>query len=209
MKKNVLQFFISIFILSIFSCTGDFTTGSDILKPVDFKKYRTYAWLPYVDSITARNINTEQLNSYLFSTIDKQFYTRNMTIDTVKPDILVRFSIAINNSNVLVSSPVYAYQPSVSYGFGYGYGYGYYGSGVYYYNQPVQVATQTQNVKYQNGSLFIDVIDHATNEVVWRGYAYQSQQANMEPAQLSAMHQKVDQIIADIFFNFPIKKIKK
>lgn len=208
MKKSILQFFVAIFIVSMISCDSDYTTGSDILKKVDFSKFKTYAWLPYVDSITARNVNAEQLNNYLFNAIDKQFTSRNMTIDTVNPNMLVRFSISLNNSNVMVSTPVYAYQPSVAYGYGYGYGYGYYGSGVYYYNQPVQVATQTQNVLYRNGSLFIDIIDHATNEVVWRGYAYQSTQANMEPAQLRVMQQKVDQIIADIFFNCPLKKVR-
>ena len=205
MKKSILQFFVTVFIMSMISCDSDYTTGSDIIKKVDFSKFKTYAWLPYVDSITARNVDAEQLNNYLFTAIDKQFTKRNMTIDTVNPNMLVRFSVSLNNSNVMVSSPVYAYRPSVAYG----YGYGYYGSGVYYYNQPVQVATQTQNVLYRNGSLYIDIIDHSTNEVVWRGYAYQSTQASTEPAQLRVMQQKVDQIIADVFFNCPLRKVKK
>lgn len=204
MKKNILQIAVTLFVISLYSCT-DYTTGSDILKKVDFKKFTTYAWLPIVDSITVKDINREQLYGSVFTSIDQQLTKRNMTVDTIKPDVLIRYSVILNNSAAMVTTPVYDYRPAV------GYSYGYYGSSMYYYNQQVQVGTQTQRVVYRNGTLVIDLIDHSTNEVVWRGYAYKStvQDMNFQPAQLKEMRSKINEVISDIFFYFPIKKIKK
>lgn len=200
MKKTFLQIALTFFIVSFYSCT-DYTIGSDILKKVDFKKFKTYAWLPTFDSITVSNINREQLNTYIFTSIDQQLTKRKLSIDTIKPDMLIRFSVILNNSTTLVTTPIYDYRPAV------GYSYGYYGSSMYYYNQQVQVGTQTQQVIYRNGTIIVDLIDHSTNEVVWRGYAYQSKAQDLtQPAQLSEMKAKISQVIADIFFYFPVKK---
>ncbi|MEO8147597.1 MAG: DUF4136 domain-containing protein [Bacteroidia bacterium] len=200
MKRILFQTVAAIFIASfIISCT-DYTTGSDVLKKVDFKKFKTYAWLPIIDSVMVNDINREQLNTYIFTTIDQQLNKRKMTIDTVKPDVLIRFAVILNNSSALVTTPIYESRPAV------GYSYGYYGSSMYYYNQTVQVGTQTNKVLYRNGTLVIDLIDHSTNEVVWRGYAYHSKEEDMQRPNLDEMRKKVAEVVADIFWKFPIKR---
>ncbi len=199
MKKVLIQLIVTAAVLTSISCS-DYTTGGDVIKKVDFKKFKTYAWLPYIDSITIPNIDQEQLKTYVFTAIDAQMQKRNLKIDTIKPDVLVRFGINLNNSNAMVSTPIYENRPAV------GYSYGYYGSSMYYYNQPVQVGVQTQMVTYRNGSLIIDLIDHSTNELVWRGYAYQSKEETMKAPELSKMKSNINQIVSDIFWRCPIKK---
>ncbi|HQV00058.1 MAG TPA: DUF4136 domain-containing protein, partial [Bacteroidia bacterium] len=69
----------------------------------------------------------------------------------------------------------------------------------------VQVGTKVEQVPYRNGQLIIDFIDHSTNTVVWRGYAYGSnpiEQIQIWPVQI---RERVDKIINDIFWSCPIK----
>ena len=121
MKKKLSVFVL--FTMALFlGCDEDYTVKSEKLEKIDFKKIRTYAWLPSNDSITV-SIDKFQLHNIIVSNIDMQLLQRSMSLDTVKPDILVRYSIMLVNQNALVSTPIYENRTTVNYGIGYG-GYG-------------------------------------------------------------------------------------
>jgi hypothetical protein len=205
--RNVLFILpVIIFIASTFftGCNEDYTVKSQKDEKFNFKTLKTYAWLPFMDSISARGVDHYQLCNTISSSIDDQLFKRGSKIDTINPDFLVRYSIMLSNSINVVSTPIYDYRPAVSYGYYGGY-YGGYGS-VGVYTQAVQVGTNVQQVPYRNGQLVIDIIDHKTNNVVWRGYAYGSKAESDQATMTAQMRGRVDKIVNDIFFYCPIKK---
>ncbi|MBL7927290.1 MAG: DUF4136 domain-containing protein [Bacteroidia bacterium] len=189
----------------IIGCNENYTVKSEKTKGVDFKKFSTYAWLPYADSVSV-SIDHYQLMNSITSAIEAQLFKRKLKLDTINPHLLIRYSVMLNNSTTILNTPVYDYQPRVSYGMGYGWGYGGGGYGsIGVYNERVQVGTKVEQVPYRNGQLIIDFIDHSTNTVVWRGYAYGSnpiEQIQISPVQI---RERVDKIINDIFWSCPIK----
>jgi hypothetical protein len=205
--RNLLYIVPVLIVLSLTFFTGcneDYTVKSQKDQKFNFKTLKTYAWLPFVDSISARGVDHFQLCNAIASSIDDQFFKRGSKVDTINPDFLVRYSIMLSNSINVVSTPIYDYRPAVSYGYHGGY-YGGYGS-VGVYSQAVQVGTNVQQIPYRNGQLVIDVIDHKTNNVVWRGYAYGSKPESDQAALTAQMRSQVDKIVNDIFFYCPIKK---
>jgi len=202
--KSILKSVMLIVIFSFIACDENYTVKHEKVENVDFKKFKTYAWLPVMDSVTVWGIDRQQLNNAIFSNIEEQLMERKITIDTVKPDILVRYSVMVNNSISVVNTPIYDYRPTMTYGMGYGY-YGGYGS-VGVYNQPVQVGTEVRQVPFRNGQLVIDVIDHSTNKVVWRGYAYGSREEDNVSAPIDKMRKRLKTIINDIFWYYPVKR---
>src|SRR6188768_53428 len=119
--KSILRFAILVVLISFMGCDENYTVKHEKLENVDFKKFKTYAWLPVLDSVAVYGIDRQQLNNAIFTNIEDQLFKRNMTVDTVKPDILVRYSVMMNNSISIVNTPIYDYRPTVSYGMGYGY----------------------------------------------------------------------------------------
>ncbi|MBS1521571.1 MAG: DUF4136 domain-containing protein [Bacteroidetes bacterium] len=132
-----------------------------------FGKYRTFAWLPPADTVKNSRYN-DIADERITGEVTGQLEKRGLILKANHPDLLVRYSIAVNDKVRLYNNQVYIYN-----GHRYYYGAAQY-HGRYYYNYrapyPIYVGSEIEQVPYKEGSLIIDLIDQRTSRVIWRGY---------------------------------------
>jgi ribosomal 50S subunit-associated protein YjgA (DUF615 family) len=78
---------------------------------------------------------------------------------------------------------------------------------IYYFssdNRPEVYNGSAQLESFRDGTMVIDMIDHKTNEVVWRSTA----QARKEESSLMDIKSTVQVVIPNMFHKFPVK-VKK
>ena len=187
--SRILFFFLFAFVALGFVACNSTQVFSDYNRAVDFRKYKSFAWIPHTNSqnsffdnqLVEKNIkhfsNTELLN-------------RGYSIDTLEPDVLLQYHLTSEKKTYTISSPAYSpYGGNMGYN---PYGYNPYGG----YNSPYNRGYQ--QVEYLEGTLLIDVIDRRTNELIWRGWSIGSisNEAQVESELPSDVHR--------IFSKYPI-----
>jgi hypothetical protein len=218
MKLNKIFSKLGLIAIIVFSgCSMLNNVSSNYDKTVDFTKYKTYAWLnsqktqaqaptPYYNDVIENNTK---------SYIDRNFKGRGYTIDTLKPDILlelvlksekktdeVQTSNPYNYSNYTYNNYPYnqRYNNNLYYNNrNYNY-YGNYNYGNHYsYNQSYSTKTR----KYTESSITINVIDRASNKMVWTGT---SENDIYDPAYLK---EEINPAVISILKQYPVKPIEK
>lgn len=190
-------------------------TYSNYDRSVDFSTYKTYAWLnsqksqaptPYYNDVVENNAKTF---------VDYHFKDRGYTVDTLNPDVLLELVLKSEKKTeeVQTKNPYnysnytyynYPYNPrynnNLYYNDGYYNRYGNYNYSQHYsYNQ----GYSTKIRKYTQSAITINVIDRASNKMVWTGTAendiYDSAylKAEIHPAVISILKQ------------YPVKPIEK
>jgi len=159
MRIYLFAFFVTVFI----SGCSSLSLSTDYDKKINFSNFKTYHWhednehneasLKYLNAIMDQRIR---------STIDQQLQRQGYTKkETGSVDFLINYSIVVkdradvhtyNNYNGMY--PGYAYRG----------GYGYYGGMGY-------SSSNTQVTHYKQGTLIIDIINPATDQLIWRGAA--------------------------------------
>lgn len=134
-----------------------------------FNKYRTFAWLPPVDTIKNPKYNDivdEKIKTEVTAGLEK----RGLLLKSQRPDLLVRYTIAVSDKVKLYNNPVYVYSNHWAYRGTVRYRKGRY----FYYSYPVPytvyVGSEIEQIPYKEGTLIIDLIDRASGKVIWRGY---------------------------------------
>lgn len=127
----------------------------------DFGAVETFAWRESPD--TSIEGSNPFMHSRIVASVAYQLTTRGLTeVDTDEsPDVLVTYHTSTEDRVRLQSS-------SVGYGFG-GYGlggWGYYGYGM---GGPGLSTTTTNVVEYSEDTLVVDIVDVATQTLVFRG----------------------------------------
>jgi hypothetical protein len=193
-----------IVVLAFVACGEyNYSVKSEKFKKVDFKAYKSYAWLQTHDSIAINGIDQAKLSTTITDNVDLQFTRRGVAVNTSEPDLLVRYDLVLHNSTAMVSTPIYDTRPQVSYGVGFS-PYGSYSSfGVY--NQTYQVGTKVEAVNYRNGSLVVEIFERTTGDLLWRGYAYGQKEAT-GPVDFQRLRSSVPKIVDEIFYRFPMRK---
>jgi len=149
--------------------------------------YRTYAFMPKpgTDKDGYKTLKTQSLER----AVGREMLARGYAPATnEQADLLINFNVKEKDK---VEGDV---GPTAGFGYGWGRHYGYgYGFGFDDYYNGITTVTE--------GSLMIDLIDRARNEVVWSGTAVgeltKKVLDNPEPA--------IDRSVADIFARYPIK----
>jgi hypothetical protein len=129
----------------------------------NFTTYRTYAWLPPNPKDTQNNIALRNENAVITPLVNAELSRRGLLLDTLQPDLLVRYHISSSSHTSYINEPMYHYTPGMYAYFGRGWFYSYPGS---YY-----VTNRFERRVTQEGSLVIDVIDRRTNNVIWSGWS--------------------------------------
>ena len=133
-----------------------------------FGKYRRFAWLPPVDTIKNSRYN-DIVDEKIKNEVTAQLEKRGLVLKAHHPDLLVRYSIAVNDKVRLYNNPVYIYSGQFYRG-----AVQYHNSRYFYYTYrapyPIYVGQEIQQVPYKEGTLIIDLIDQHTSRVIWRGY---------------------------------------
>jgi Domain of unknown function (DUF4136) len=163
---------------------------SQVALHANLASYRTYAFVPKpgTDKDGYKTLTTQSLER----SVSREMLARGYTHAAGgEPDLLINFSVKTKDK---IESD---YSPAVDAGYGYGWGrsrFGYgYGFGLNDYENDIQTVTE--------GSLMIDLVDRAHNEVVWSGTAV----GRLTKKVLDNPDATINQAVTDIFARYPIK----
>ena len=173
-KITILFLFISV----LFSC-NTIRVSSDFNKNTDFSKLKTYAFSKNgIDKVKINDIDKKRI----LRAIDVELYNKGFRKNSIDPDFTINFFTETNQKVNYYPSSNY-YGSAVPYG-----GMGHY-AGSWYLN----------SFKYNEGVLFIDIVDNKKNELVWqgigKGYIY-----NDKPEKKS---EKINEMVGKILLQFP------
>ncbi|MDR3697426.1 DUF4136 domain-containing protein [Mucilaginibacter sp.] len=166
-----------------------------------FTKYHTFAWLPSTDTATT-NGYSDIADEKIKEVATEKLENRGLLLKAGHPDLLVRYSIAINNKVKYYNNPVYIYNG------GYYSGIARYRNSRYYYFTyrqpfPVYVGSDIEQVPYKEGTLIIDLIDRKSRHVIWRGYGI-GEIENPE----KAIHD-IPEVVQGIINKLPLTPVEK
>lgn len=174
--KPVLIIIIVAFLLS--SCRSTYNTVyTDYDRSVDFKPYKTFAWLPdKADSVNSP-YNNEIIRNNIRNYLGQCLSDRAYAFDGNDPDLLLQLVI-VNKRKEKVETVAY---PSLYYYRPYYFGSLYYIP--YHYNYYYRYApvyspysygaaySNTEKKEYVNGAITLNIIDRKTNKLIWTGTA--------------------------------------
>jgi hypothetical protein len=184
MKNQTRIVLLAVLTFAVFlSSCAPTVVSSDYNRALNFKEYKTFAWLPKTHDVN----NNNQFDNQIVETNIKnlgsgELKSRGYVVDVDQPDILVDFYIEVANKVQHVSTPVYGYAYNYN---NYNNGYNNYNNNMYsnrnsYYNNnsylnnnavPVVVGYKNQDIPYEEGTLTIVMIDRKTNQMIWKGWS--------------------------------------
>ncbi|MGL2966493.1 DUF4136 domain-containing protein [Flavobacterium sp. XGLA_31] len=143
MKK---LFFIPVVFFIMTSCSS-VRVNYDYDKKVDFKPYKTYAFLKSgIDKVEISDLDKKRIMHAIDDALSAKGFTKSES-----PDLLINF-FTKEREQVDVN------QFSAGWGYGWGYGWNpYFWGGNTYVN------------RYTEGTLYIDLIDAKKKELIWQG----------------------------------------
>ena len=135
--------------LALAGCESGPDVRADYDKAADFGKYKTYNFL--TDSGTAKSLALQSLQSSAKREMEKRGYTMAQN-----PDLLIHFQGKVEEKTDIESTPAPMYGPGYGYRGWYGAPYGGWG------------ASQTTTRGYNVGTLVVDSVDPAKQQVVYQ-----------------------------------------
>jgi hypothetical protein len=159
-------FLLAIFLLAACSKYTYYSVGSSSRV----SKYSTFAWLPPINNSKNPYYDNDLADQKIKDQATANLESKGLHLKANHPDLLVRYTIMVDNKMKTVNEPQYTY---VGGGFYPRYNY-YRGGRAFYYSYrsayPVYVGDDIYHVPYKEGTLIIDLIDRTTHKVIWRGY---------------------------------------
>lgn len=149
-------FYLALCALTLYACGPTLKVTDDVNKQADFTKYKTFALYNRASSQQSLSqLNRNRINDAVVAAMTAKGYTQG---DTTNADLLVNpVTVLKEQANVSANTNYY------------GYG-GFYRP--YYWGGGMGMASSNTTFsvdKYINGSLIIDVVDRAKNELLWQG----------------------------------------
>ncbi|MDQ7948422.1 MAG: DUF4136 domain-containing protein [Pedobacter sp.] len=139
-------------------------------KKID-RQYKTFAWLPEGKSKATKIYDNDVATDKIVDATSRALTERGYVLDNKNPDLLIRYSAAVNNKMKEYNEPVYynappMYVPRLGYARG---------RAFYYYSYvnplPVYVGSEMRKINVKEGSVVIDLIDRKSGKVIWRGWS--------------------------------------
>ncbi len=175
MKKIVLL----IAFATILTSCNSIRVSSDYNEEINFTEFKTYAFSKSgIDKVEINDIDKKRI----LRAIDVELYNKGYRKSSIEPDFLINFFTKTNKK--------IDYYPSNNY---YGYAVPYGGMGHY------ASSWYLNSFSYNEGVLFIDIIDRNKNELVWqgigKGYIYNDKPENK--------NEKIKAMVNKILLQFP------
>tara|TARA_B100000927_G_scaffold289840_1_gene287265 strand:+ start:1190 stop:1723 length:534 start_codon:yes stop_codon:yes gene_type:complete len=175
MKKVVLL----IAFATILTSCNSIRVSSDYNEEINFTEFKTYAFSKSgIDKVEINDIDKKRI----LRAIDVELYNKGYRKSSIEPDFLINFFTKTNKK--------IDYYPSNNY---YGYAVPYGGMGHY------ASSWYLNSFSYNEGVLFIDIIDRNKNELVWqgigKGYIYNDKPDNK--------NEKIKAMVNKILLQFP------
>ena len=166
--------------LFIYSCSA-IKVYSDFDQSVDFSEYKTYAFFkPQIDQVEISDLDKRRILRAIDSELTEKGLSKSET-----PDLLIGFTtqakekIYINNFN--------------SWGWGWGWGF----NPWFWGPNNNTVSTRTE------GTLYINIIDGVSKQLIWQGKGYGGIQENMKNRD-----ERIALFVQEIIQNFPPQLIQ-
>src|SRR5450755_2393018 len=170
---------------------------------VDFKKYKTYAWLPAKDTAFTKLASKKTVESALSSAVSQQLNNKGMTLDTLTPDCLFTYSLVLTKTYQLGQEPPPVYAPNSNVGALPGqYNMYYYVPASTAMYDPALYQGSMKVTTFRDGTLVIDMIDRKTNQIVWRTDA----QGKVNEKDRQGVRPTINEIVPIMFKKFPVSK---
>jgi len=182
--KNHFPTFIVFITTVIFlvSCTT-ISVNQDYDPAYDFSKLKTYGFIPITEEAGIDQLNATRLGDAIKENLNTKGYTLSDNAD---------FGIALFFTKDTKTS----IQSTGGYGYGYGYGYRGYGG----------MGGSTYVSQYDEGTLVIDVVDMAKQELVWRGIGTGVLSENPSVEERTA---NINYAVTEILAQFPPTKAEE
>ena len=177
-------------VLLLTACASTPNTFSNADPDVDFAQYQTYGYFPTLSTDNAQY--QSMVSNFLKVAVAQELDKRGLTYDEEAPQLRVNFFI--NTKDKIKTRSV----PSMGMGGGY-----------YDYRDPFYDSWggyggyETRVTQYTEGTLNIDVVDAATNKLVWEG----SVVGKLSENDVRNMEQTVDEAVAAVMTSFPILSV--
>ncbi len=173
--------FIPLFLLFVFSSCSTVKVATDYDKEANFNQYNSFAFYkPGIDKAEINDLDKKRI----LRAIEMNLNSKGMT-KSEKPDLLISIftkekeRIDVYNNN-----------------FGYGWGWNPYWYGGY----------NTSSVsRTPEGTLFIDLIDAKTNNLVWQGMG----SADLVTSNMEKKEERIQEIVMKILAEYPPGSKKK
>jgi len=184
MKTTVSVFIkFSLIIISwlLVGCGSTSKVFTDYDKSAHLDEYETFGWLTQT-GIEERNnpLYYNELNDKRIKyAVGNQMEGRNYRFSE-NPELLIHYHIIINDRTMLRTDP-----------------YGYYG--------PYWMSSEVTMYEYREGTLIVDLMDAATNSLVWRGWVTNFLK-NSDPQK---MEKSMNDAVNMIFSKYPYRAGKK
>jgi hypothetical protein len=168
---------LTVFLLLVFASCSSVKVYSDFDNKVDFTQYRTYAFHKNgIDKVEISQLDKKRI----LNAIDRELVNKAM-IKSNNPDLLIniftkeREKIDVNQFNM---------------GWGYGWGWG--------WNPYLWGGRNTYATSSTEGTLYIDLIDARTNELIWQGEGVGYLTENRREKE-----KRINEFVAKILEQFP------
>ena len=168
-------------VLLAFVACATVKIGYDYDKSADFSKYKTYSFSEETMKMPINQLNRDRLIKATEVEMAAKGFTKSDN-----PDVIV--DLRIKGEEVQTATA------TTSGGYGYGYGRWGYGGGF--------STTQVNYDKYVEGSLFITMVDKATEKIVWQGTGKKTLDEN---ASAQKKEENINYAVKQIFTNYPPK----
>jgi hypothetical protein len=163
------------------SCSS-IKVSSDFDHHVNFASYKTYAFTKEAEQLPIDDINRKRLIDAISNELAAKGFSKSH-----QPDVWVDMFVAqeLKQTATATSSP------------------NYYGGG-YRYRWGGGFSTTTINVEnYTEGTLFVDIVDSSTKQLVWQGRGVKTLDPDATPSQ---REKNINYAVKQIFTKYPPKK---
>jgi hypothetical protein len=154
-----------VFLGTAFLLVASFASAQDVSynfdQKADFAKFKTYKWVPIKDAMQVDQLIVQQIKAAIDAELTKKGLSKT---DGDKADLYIGYQVAIGQEK-----QINAYNTG---GMGWGYGARWGG-----YGGMTTATTSTINI----GTLVLDMYDPAAKQLVWRGQAQKTIDANAKP----------------------------
>ncbi len=178
MKNSILI----LMLVAVAACSS-IKTSYDYDKQADFTKYKTYNYTPEALALGINELNRNRV----LQAIDKEMTARGFS-KSDSPDALVDIIVKAEQKRDATATT----SGTGMYG-GYGRRYGY-GGGF--------TTTQINVNEYIEGTVFINMVDKATDKLVWSGRGTKVVDEDASP---QTREKNINDGVAAIFKNYPVK----
>jgi len=156
--KNFSILFSALVLLVLASCSSN-RYHTTRVQNLDFTQYKTYGWLPPVDSLSKDYFSNDIAKHNIMTTANKEIEDRGLTYTKENPDVLFRYVAIVNNKSRMIYS-------SYHNGFRWGGPWGWYRPWGYYGFYSPSYPVGKERIRY--GHLILEAVDRNKKTVIWQ-----------------------------------------